>query len=980
MNDRLPVLTQIHAKIPFRLRIRKALVIFLALNTHRMRKAILIQRILPALIVLGFSTVRAQKQDIRPVIEPALFTPDAEITVRYDVTDNILKNLSNAWIWVWIPEKGIDARFNINPASNNPAVTDNARFTKSTQGDVTVFTITFVPEEVFDADISDERRLGMLLKGNDWSNGQTVDYIAEMAGDTFAALLLQPAFDPAFTTEGATLTIEALSTDMANYRFFVNDVLVDEKENLQNYIYDHIVMETSGTIPCELRISPVNEPQDSIIRFSYVIRSAATELQRPPGVIPGINYHASDPSKLILCLQAPMKLSVYVLGDFNDYAISSEYHMYRDGEYFWLEIDNLIPGLEHAYQYLVDETVYVADPFAEKILDPDDRWIPATIYPGIMPYPQAALRKEWYFNRLSVFRTGQSPFAWQNDAYERPDKDHLIIYELLIRDFFGANDRSYKNLIDTLSYLKSLGVNAIELMPIQEFNGNSSWGYNSTFMFAPDKAYGTREMLKKFIDAAHGAGMAVILDVVFNHQDLPNPYVAMYFDYRGGVFHPTADNPWFNTEATHPFSVFYDMNHDSPYTRHFLDTTLHYWINEYHVDGFRFDLSKGFTQTVSGSNVDFWGRLDQSRIDNLTRMADKVWSYAPETWLILEHFAENREETILADYGFMLWGNQHSPYKESILGYHDNMKSDLTWGYAPARGWRDLNLVTYMESHDEERQMYGALQFGNSGPDYHVRDFQTALNRIKAASAFLYTIPGPKMFWQFGELGYDVSIEENGRTGEKPVLWSYFDELERRRLYDLKRTLITFRTKHPVFRDGTFNWSTGGEIKRIALESDEIKVLVIGNFGVVANVVPANFPAEGVWFDFFSGESYEVTEGGMNLRFEPGEFHIYTTQKIEGVPTGLVPWGGNFVITSLNEDLPKATLYPNPADQYFRIYGIPDGSYRLKIMDIQGRTVMDRSIHFPDQGAIPVGNLKVGCYFTSLSSTERNFTFRLMVH
>jgi hypothetical protein len=962
------------------LRIQKALVIFSARKNNRMRIPARSLYLFLILVFTGVHTAFAQKQDIQPTIEPALFTPGTEITVRYDVTDNVLKNLGNAWIWVWIPDEGIDARFNINPASNNSAATDKAKFTKSTQGGVTVFTITFIPEEVFDVDIGGESKLGMLLKGNDWSNGQTVDYIADMAGDEFSVLLVAPATDPVFVSEGALLDVQALSTDFANYLFFINDVLVDEQNNTKDYRYEHSVTEAAGTLSCELRVSSLNTPEDSVVRFSYVIRSPTVERRRPDGIIPGINHTGNDASRVTLCLLAPMKSSVYVLGDFNDYAISKEYLMYRDGEFFWLEIDNLAPNREYAFQYLVDEKIYIADPYADKILDPDDRWIPAAIYPDLKPYPPAALKKEWYFNRLSVFSTGQVPFSWQHDGYERPDKDHLIIYELLIRDFFASDGRSYEHLVDTLTYLKALGINAIELMPIQEFNGNSSWGYNTTFMFAPDKAYGTREMLKKFIDAAHGAGIAVILDVVFNHQDLPSPYVAMYFDFRDGVFRPAADNPWFNTEATHPFSVFFDMNHESPYTRHFLDTALHYWIREYHIDGFRFDLSKGFTQTVSGSNVPFWGQLDQSRIDNLTRMADRVWSYAPETWLILEHFAENREETILADYGFLLWGNQHSPYKESILGYHDNMKSDLSWGYAPVRGWRDLNLVTYMESHDEERQMYGALQYGNSGPGYNVKDLQTALNRIKAASAFLYTVPGPKMFWQFGELGYDISIEENGRTGEKPVLWNYFNEPERRRLYDLKAALLAFRMENPVFRDGGFNWSTGGEIKRIALESDEMKMLVIGNFGVRALVVPANFPIEGMWFDFFSGESYEVSEGGMNLHFEPGEFHIYTTQKIEGVPPGLVPWGGNFVITSAVEDVPDATLYPNPAGHYFRIKGIPDGAFRLKITDTQGRILVDRAIHLPDQDIISVSDLPEGLFFTSLSNQDRNFMFRLLVH
>ncbi|MFM8294360.1 MAG: alpha-amylase family glycosyl hydrolase, partial [Microcystaceae cyanobacterium] len=103
-----------------------------------------------------------------------------------------------------------------------------------------------------------------------------------------------------------------------------------------------------------------------------------------------------------------------------------------------------------------------------------------------------------------------------------------------------------------ISYLRKLGVNAIELMPVMEFNGNESWGYNPTFMLAPDKAYGPKNELKRLIDICHKNGMAVILDIALNHQDLPNPLVMMDFDFTAGK--PTAGNKWFNPAAKHPFS------------------------------------------------------------------------------------------------------------------------------------------------------------------------------------------------------------------------------------------------------------------------------------------------------------------------------------------------------------------------------------------------------------------------------------------
>ena len=268
----------------------------------------------------------------------------------------------------------------------------------------------------------------------------------------------------------------------------------------------------------------------------------------------------------------------------------------KDGEHFWLEVSGLTPGTEYGFQYYVDESLKIADPYADKILDPDDQYIPASTYPNLIAYPPKAVNDQWYFNRVAVLQTGQQPYAWQAANYQKPAPGSLVIYELLIRDFFASGQRNYQNLIDTLGYFKRLGINAIELMPIMEFNGNDSWGYNPTFMFAPDKYYGTKNKLKEFIDQCHQQGMAVILDIVMNHQDIPNAYAMMNFDFT--AFKPTPDNPWFNVNSPHPYSVFFDLNHESNYTKTYLDTVNYYWLNEYKVDGFRFDLAKGFTQKV----------------------------------------------------------------------------------------------------------------------------------------------------------------------------------------------------------------------------------------------------------------------------------------------------------------------------------------------------------------------------------------------
>ncbi|HBH22645.1 MAG TPA: alpha-amylase [Cytophagales bacterium] len=905
-----------------------------------------------------------------PVIDPPIFTPSTEITITYDVTGTNLENLSEAWLWCWMPQNGgdIDATSNINPANSDSNATDQAKFTKTTEGGKTLFTLTFTPQDFFDEDISTEDDMGLIIKGNDWADGQTSNYIVTFYQGGFEVTLQNPRNDPQFVDTNDELIIEAFAIENATFTLSINGTQVDQKTGLSEYSYTHLVTETSGQIPMSLFVEDETTDEDTTINFSYILRIPSVSQPLPDGIIPGINYHDNDDTKATLCLWAPGKNSAFVLGEFNDFKIDANFQMFYAGEYFWLEITGLNPGEEYAFQYLVDESIYIADPYSEKILDPDDRFIPETIYPNLKPYPEAALKPDWYKNRLAIIETAQEEFNWQHTDYNRPAKEDLIVYELHIRDFFAEDDRNYLNLIDTLSYLQELGVNTIELMPIQEFAGNSSWGYNPTFMFAVDKAYGTEEALKQFIDAAHEKGIAVVLDIVFNHMDVPNPYVAMWFDY--GTFTVEPDNPMFNVTATHPFSVFFDMNHESDMAKHFMDTTIHYWINEYKVDGFRFDLSKGFTQTNSGNDVGAWSSRDNSRIALLKRMADKVWSYAPDNWLILEHFADNAEETELSEYGMMLWGNMHGSYKETILGFHDNNKSNLEWGYAKERGWDNLNLVTYMESHDEERQTVEARENGRIAGDYNTRRLSTALERIKAASAFLYFTPGPKMLWQFGELGYDISINENGRTGEKPVKWEYYDEPARKKLYDVISEITALRSSIDLTNAG-FNWSVDGETKWISIDADPFDITIATNFDVISKEIAPQFAQTGTWYDLFTDETIEVTGSSQVFTYAPGQFHIFTSQEIEGVKSDLVPWNPNR-ITSVEDELIDSNIiiYPNPAQTEINVSLLNGEYHNISIHDMNGRFINDVSINPGGITNIDVSTLNSGMYYLRVETQE----------
>lgn len=667
----------------------------------------------------------------------------------------------------------------------------------------------------------------------------------------------------------------------------------------------------------------------------FMIPGSTVKSTLPGGLKDGITYPANDSAVFVLF--APHKSTVYLLGDFNDWIPDSIHQMKNDGDRFWLGIGNLTSGNEYAFQYLVDGQIRIADPYSEKILDPDnDKYIPASVYPDLLSYPNAKTQ-----GIAGVIQPGKTQYNWSEDEYQPPQSGNLIIYELLIRDFVESHD--INGVAEKLDYLQTLGVNAIELMPFSEFEGNSSWGYNPSFYFAPDKYYGRDIDFKTFIEECHKRGMAVIMDMVLNHAYGQNPMVKLYFDATTGK--PTAENPWFNAVSPNPvFAWGNDYNHESPATRYFVDRVIEYWLNEYKLDGFRFDFTKGFTNTPGDGSG-----YDTSRIAILERIYDKIKSVNPAAAMICEHFAPNTEEKELSDYGLMLWGNINYNYNEATMGYVEN--SDLSWVSYRTRGWINPNLVSYMESHDEERLMFKNLSYGNSSGNYNVKDLKTALQREELAGVFFLTIPGPKMIWQFGELGYDISIEENGRLGEKPIHWEYFNQADRQKLYYTWAKILDIRKRYAVFQTNDFSMNVGNNVaaKRIVLHGSEEDAVVIGNFGMTSASILPGFTATGWWYELFSGDSVDVSDITAPISLNQGEYRLYTNKKLTTVITGF---------RDLTED--NVVAFPNPATD--RIFFVTDGRInQISIYDLSGQKVIDRLLPGEDC-SIDISGIRQGLY------------------
>lgn len=787
------------------------------------------------------------------------------------------------------------------------------------------------------------------------------DIFVDLFTGGYAALLTEPTEASQLLISHDSINVKALASEASSLKIFVDDSLCATATNATTLAYDfhtsafgngghHIWLEAT---------SDTNTIRDS----AFYLKHQNPAIANPPGGMKdGINY-LSDTS-VLLQFSVPFKNFIYVVGDFNDWQLHPDYLMHKstDNNTHWLVIDGLDPGVEYRFQYSVDEEqLRVADVFAEKILDPwNDGYIDESTYPNLIEYPHNKTT-----DAVAVLQCAKPPYDWDESiSYERPAQSELVIYELLLRDYLSSHD--YSTLIDTLDYLERLGVNAIELMPFNEFEGNESWGYNPSFYFAPDKYYGPADSLKKFIEEAHRRGIAVIMDMVLNHSFGQNPQVRLFFDPTAGQYgQPTAQNPWFLETAAHDFNVGYDYNHESPATKAFVDRVMRYWMEEYKVDGYRMDLSKGFTSNITIGNPGAMAQYDASRIAILKRMADKVWEVDSAVYIILEHFAENSEETELSNYGFMLWGNSNHDFSEALMGYGANLASVSH----QSRGWNDAHLVGYSESHDEERLVYKMLEFGDAANGYNTKDLTTALSRAEMSAVFLLGIPGPKMIWQFGEMGYDYSINhcpdgtisESCRLSNKPIRWDYLEDHRRRRVFDTYAAMNALRNEHPVFHTDDFELDLSNDSKVIRLNHQDMNVVIVGNFDVVPHNVQPQFQHAGTWFDYFSGATKEVLDVNEIYELAAGEFHIYTDVALDlpDITAG---------IETQHAGESSLALFPNPSQGQCTI------SAQYTVTSVLVRNLSGKVVHAQNCNVTKVqldlSHLAPGSYFIEATTEE----------
>lgn len=606
-----------------------------------------------------------------------------------------------------------------------------------------------------------------------------------------------------------------------------------------------------------------------------------------PGGTPQMGATANADGSVTFCIAAPEKTNGMLIGSWNNYEASAASVMnYTDVNgirYFWITVNGLDPDTEYPYYYLIDGTYKVGDPYARLVLDPySDKWLADGTYPGLIPYPS-----EVEGTMLAVYKGTRDKYDWKVKNFQGPAQSDLIIYEMLVRDFTGTEGQADGNgtiaqAEEKLPYLKALGVNAIELMPIQEFNGNNSWGYNTNFYFAPDKAYGSPEQYRHFIDACHQQGIAVILDVVFNQSDGLHPWYQLY---------PSGQNPFYNARAPHAYSVLNDWKQDNLLVQQQWIDMVKYWMTAYKVDGFRFDLVKGLGDNASyGGNASEanTNKYNASRIARMKTITDAMRDVNPNAYSINENLAGAEEENAMAANGQINWANINNASCQFAMGYAS--ESNCNRFYAPddSRTWGST--VSYAESHDEQRMAYKQDQWGAQGVKGNL---EASMQRLGSVAAQMLLAPGAHMIWQFGELGNGTNTKDasgGNNTDPKPVYWNYLDVPARKGLYDNYSQLIRLRNANPdLFASsatfsmacGESNWAAG----RFVYASTPSKELIC-----VINPGTSQATISGVKFKSKSDASYRVSSVSY------GATYSYSASK----GTVTLPGGCYIVLTNAN--------------------------------------------------------------------------------
>lgn len=675
---------------------------------------------------------------------------------------------------------------------------------------------------------ADGKKEGKTLEGQDifvpvMADGFQIGFTSDATTDILA--------------EPTTITFTLNASSAASLDISVNGTSIASASNA-TVLTKAYTFSTPGTYNIVGKGDLQGTVRTSTIQIAYPDNSG--QKPYPGGGQPKMGAVRNSDGSVTFCLGAPNKKSAMIVGAWDDYQLLESnimnYCDYEGQRYFWITVPNLPNDQWLPYYYVVDNVYRISDPYAHLTLNPnEDVSINMdNVWPDRPRYPKDKVNNGVV---LAVYRGDLDDYQWA--PFTIPNHDNLVIYELLLRDFTGTNgtaagNGNLKQAMERIPYLKSLGINVVELMPIMEFNGNNSWGYNTNFYMAPDKIYGSPTDYKNFINECHRNGIAVVLDIVFNQSEGLHPWYRLY---------PRKSNPFYNETAPHQYSVLNDWNQGNPLVQQQWTDALKYWMTAYNVDGFRFDLVKGLGDNESYAQAGGTEQYNQSRVDRMIRLHGVIKSVKPNGIHINEDLAGMQEERALGDDGQLQWANINDASCQFTMGW-DNGNNNLYrfLSTSDSRPWGST--VAYAESHDEERMAYKNATWGVTGVKLPAGTDETittqSLQRLGALAVQMLMTPGPKMVWQFGELGNGQSTKNSdggNNTSSKIVCWNYLEEPGRVALKDTYAAIINLRMKNPELfgRNATF------QAKGVGSKFTTMRTLHVaaGNKEAIAFVNPA---------------------------------------------------------------------------------------------------------------------------------------------
>ncbi len=925
----------------------------------------------------------AQQQTVTHSVAPSPFEESDNITITIqgssinEVTWGVTGNALYLWAWSYDTNLSNEQGCPTNGSWDNSSETN--RFTYNSGSDT--YSISLVPTSFFSR--TGIGRIGFLIKAKDGNGDKKSQDILEDVG-AFQLSLSSPTNTTTILSSGSNLNITASNTGgNADYVLKADGSAINSQSGIVSYSYTDMNITINKNYTLEATLNGDTKTKE----FSIIVDPGTDSSIMPQNYLDGITYDDSDPTKATLVLYATGKDFVYVAGSFNNWQPDTGYAMKRDpsrNNKFWLTLTGLTPGQIETFQYwVVDKTpivnspalVKTADPYSTLVLSPfDDPSIPASTYPGLPVYPAGQERE------VTVLQTGKTPYNWQVTNFNKPKKEDLVIYEVLIRDFDA--DRNFQDIIDKIDYFKNLNINAIELMPVMEFEGNESWGYNTAFHMALDKFYGTEDKFKELVDVCHQNGIAVILDVALNHAFGRNPMIRMWMNdsENDGWGEPSSENPYFNETARHSYSVGSDFDHSNSFTKIYTKRVVKHWIEEFNIDGFRWDLTKGFTQSCTSGDEGCTNSFQQDRVDVLKEYADYSWSLDETHYVIFEHLGADNEEQQWANYrigdaipkGVMMWSEMWTPYKNLAQGQSSDINFDRM-GHT-AHGFTEKRTLGYPESHDKDRIMYEMTQFGiNTNPSHDVTDLNTALTRMSALGAVTLTVPGPKMVWHFADLGMENSIwtcsngvvnsdYDNNNDGDckldtKPQpQWdnNWLGDTNRSQIYNDWARLNALKINEDVF-EGSYSISSGTQTPRISVYTGNENtsganlknVIIIANFSVTSQNVNPNFPFAGTWYDLMDNTGSATISGSTSsVTLNPGAFKIYGNQ------------ASTLSIDKFDTNA-GLKIFPNPTNNAFSVNKNID---TIQVYTITGKLVKAFTGDYEKGHTFDISNLKQSLY------------------